>query len=111
MPPQPEYVLIRDKALKLIYLAQKEFNNNKYELVCFLTYIAKILLKYSLDKRQGSITSHNTQVNINDVISMISLKNDLESAKKCLDETLNLVKTLNKVFMEKREEECNCWGE
>lgn len=111
MPPQLEYVLIRDTAMELIYLAQNEFNNGKYKLVCLLVFLAEALLNYSLDIRQGSSISYSTRINVNELIKNTLSKNSKEDAEECLREALELAKTVNRVFMEKREEECSCWGE
>ncbi len=111
MPPQPEYVLIRDKAQELIDLAQKELENNKPGLVCLLTYIAKILLHKALSLRQDTNELHEILIGANKIVSIVLTKNDRRDAIECLKEIQEFLGEVNRVFMERGEEECECWGE
>ena len=112
MPPQPEYVLVRDKARELIYLAQEELRNNKPGLVCLLTYIAGTLLYRALGLRQGSSKEYeDASIRIDDMLVTVLFKNDRINAERCLDEAWELLRKVDEVFMERREEECGCWGE
>ena len=109
MPPQPEYVLIRDEARKLLYLAKDEYNKGHYSTVCLITYLAEILLRYSMSLRQGlSIDEYRIGI---DVLRKILLQNDKDSAKECLEKASKILDDVNKLFMRSREQECYCWGE
>ncbi len=109
MPPQPEYVLIRDKAREILYLAKEEFDKGNYSIVCFLIYLAKILFNYSTMLRQG-VNPEKHVTCFNEIRSL--LVNDNEAAARaCLEEGFKILNNTNNLFMEKREKECECWGE
>ena len=109
MPPQPEYVLARDKARKILYLAKEQFDGGDYSITCFLVYLAKILLNYSMTLRQG-ININEYTINFNEIRSLLA-KDDEEAARTCLEEGFKALSDTDKLFMEKREKECECWGE
>ncbi len=110
MPPQPEYVLIRDKARELVYLTKELLERDRPGLVCMLTYIAKILLYRALNLRNAT-RLWDESLNIDDLVSIVLNRDSREEALRCIDEVSELLREVDGVFMERREEECECWGE
>ena len=109
VPPQPEYVLVRDKARKILYLAKEEFDRGNYSITCFLAYLARILLNYSIMLRRG-VNLDRYVIDFNEIRSLL-IKDTMEAARTCLEEGFNALSDTDKLFMEKREKECECWGE
>ncbi len=109
MPPQSEYVLMRDKARKILYLAREEFDNKKYSIICFLVYLAKVLLSYSIMLRQG-LNLNEHVISFNEIRKLLA-RDDEEAARICLREGFKALDDTDKLFIEKREKECECWGE
>ena len=109
MPPQPEYVLVRDRARKILYLAKEEFDRGDYSITCFLVYLAKILLNYSMTLRLG-VNPGKHVIDFNEIRDLL-VKDDRDAARTCLKEGFKALNSIDKLFMEKREKECECWGE
>ncbi len=110
MPPQPEYVLVRDKARDLIYLAERLVEEREYSIICLLTHIAEELLKYSINRRLG-INNNNHSIDVSRLVQITLSLPDKNVVEECIRRARRLLDDVNRVFIERREEECGCWGE